>query len=100
MERVETELFSALGEELNNYAREDMGTPVTATAMMTAAGYTTTLPSLEELDSGLTKRKRRGSLGGDGSRSPNAKVLKEDMNGGETGSGHSQGVSVPAMRGD
>lgn len=78
MERVETELFSALGEELNSFS-QDMGTAATH---MSGDANVNVLPSLDELEcSPVIKRKRRGSMGGE-RESPRAKVLRESEDGG------------------
>jgi hypothetical protein len=67
MERVETQLFSALGEELNSF-NESMA----ATADIGMAS------GLDDPDSPLAKRKRQGSLGGDRGKSPNSKLMKDE----------------------
>lgn len=67
MERVETQLFSALGEELNSF-NENVATTVDCG-----------MPSgFEDLDSPLAKRKRQGSLGGERGKSPNPKIMKDE----------------------
>ncbi|KAF2661884.1 hypothetical protein K491DRAFT_333864 [Lophiostoma macrostomum CBS 122681] len=85
MGRVEAELFSALGDELNSFNENFVETP-----------------SLPEL-SPLVKRKRAGTLGGERGKSPNTKMVKERKDGGDDGLNDDGRVELelegPKMRG-
>jgi hypothetical protein len=67
MGRVEAELFSALGEELNSFNEKFVETP--------------DLPEL----SPLVKRKRAGTLGGERGKSPNSKKVREEKGSSDAG---------------
>jgi hypothetical protein len=62
--RLERQLFSALGEELNSF-NENVDPTVGAT-------------ELEGLETPATKRKRQGTFGADRGRSPAPKMIRED----------------------
>lgn len=82
MERVETQLYSALGEELNSFNEH------VASANLGCE----TLSGLEVFESPLMKRKRGTTSGGDRGRSPNTKLLREEN--------ADTGPHQPEMRGD
>jgi hypothetical protein len=85
MERIETELFSALGEETSSFV-QDLD-PTTADN----GG----LSGLEDFESPVAKRKRKNSEGRDRLRSPKAKIMREEK--GDVG-GQLPGLSQ--LRGD
>ncbi|KAF2868672.1 hypothetical protein BDV95DRAFT_499738 [Massariosphaeria phaeospora] len=77
--RLERQLFSALGEELNSNFND--------TVDLTLAERVN-LPDLEDMDGLAGKRKRQGTFGSDRGRSPMAKMVreeKEDVEGTDTG---------------
>lgn len=86
--RLERQLFSALGEELNSFA-DNLDAP---SGLVESAA----LPGLEELDAPLVKRKRQGTFGAERGRSPMAKMVREER-GGEV---VVQGAEMPHLRGD
>jgi hypothetical protein len=74
--RLERQLFSALGEELNSF-NENMD------PMEGAIGS-------DNIETPATKRKRRGTFGADRGRSPIAKMVREEAD---------AVVEVPHLRG-
>ncbi|KAF2713570.1 hypothetical protein K504DRAFT_530532 [Pleomassaria siparia CBS 279.74] len=103
--RVEKQLFSALGEELNpsfhqnsqshEHSNHDMDVEQTLNA---SPGF---LSGLEHYgDSPVPKRKRRGTFSTDRNRSPAMKMVREGMSGVSGEMDMDGDVNVPNLRGD
>ncbi|KAF2476138.1 uncharacterized protein BDR25DRAFT_278949 [Lindgomyces ingoldianus] len=87
--KIEQQLWSALGDELTSFETAansaSYGHNGNVASMDVEGGG---LSGLEELESPVMKRKRKGTMGGERGRSPSAKVMKE---GGVSAAGGGEG---------
>ncbi|KAF2798951.1 hypothetical protein K505DRAFT_295483 [Melanomma pulvis-pyrius CBS 109.77] len=110
MGRVERQLFSALGEELNtsfdnhdyNHGHDNSNTNPKVNAVMNDnASPTFFLEGLGDLgDSPVQKRKRKGSFGAERDSSPVMKMVREGLGDGGGVMDGEMDVDMPRLRGD